>query len=830
MELSPNAIDILEKRYLMEGEDWEKCCRRVGRIIAQYEAIPQEWEDIFSETIYNCDFIPGGRVIRNAGRPRGSLFNCFFIPVEDSIESIARMIGDCLRLWAAGGGVGLNLSTLRPEGDAIKGKGGESSGLVSFLHAADAVASTIQSGGQRRAAAICLIHCSHPEIIKFINAKLKDGKLSNFNISVGVTEEFLEAVENDKDWTFTFRGRPYDTIKARTLWDLIVTNMLKSAEPGLINWTNLTRNNTYYFHPIQGVNPCLSGDTLIAVADGRNAVRFDQLAAEGKDVPVYSFSSDGRIEIQMLRNPTKTRSMAEIWKVHLDDGSYVKATKDHTFYLTDGERKKVKDLLKGDSLQRFDAVSHRSGYRFIKNTHSDWFRGMQYKIIHEFHKGSRIEKGNQIHHIDYNKLNDAPENLREMTLDAHMQLHGEHMLGKNNPFCTHKNIPFTVNIGSARNGRRYNTSYNKDAAKVLLKQSNHKVVCVEFCGYEDVFNGAVDNNKNYAIITSSEDDKFVAASGIVVANCSEACLGAWEACNLGSINLSNFITGTRTDWKRLEAVVYTSVRFMDNVINSNRYEIDEIERNAHNSRRIGLGTMGLGDYLFKKEIRYGSKQSIDEIEKLYKFIKETAYESSIKLAEERGTFPAFDKTMYCKADFVKRLPTRIKKAIKEFGIRNSTLLAQAPTGTISLIPEVTPGIEPLFSKAYRATDNAGVRYYIHPLYREILKTSSKVPEWFVDAYDIPPNEHFEVQVAVGNHTDASVSKTVNLPKSTKVEELSELLLSYIWDIKGTTVYRDGCREGQPLERISEKEARKHLDNENYQDEAAVECARGTCGI
>ena len=206
--LSENSQIIAEKRYFMEGEDWEACCKRVANTVAAPEMNrKQQVTDSFFEMIYNMDFLPGGRILRNCGRPRGSLFNCYHIPIGDSIEEIGQSIKDTLILWSEGGGVGINYSPLRPKGDNILGKGGASSGLVSFIQATDAVAKTIESGGSRRAAAIAHVDISHPEVLDFIDAKLVDGRISSFNISVAVNEEFLLAVEKDDKWTFKFKQK-----------------------------------------------------------------------------------------------------------------------------------------------------------------------------------------------------------------------------------------------------------------------------------------------------------------------------------------------------------------------------------------------------------------------------------------------------------------------------------------------------------------------------------------------------------------------------------------------------------------------------------------------
>jgi len=214
-KLSDKAQKILEKRYLWleKGETkWEDVAERVGSTVGGIK-----YGEIYSELIDKMYFIPAGRILRNTGKTRGSLFNCYCLPIGDSREEIGELFKNALILWGEGGGVGINFSTLRPKGAPIKGVGGESSGLVSFLRATDGIASTVESGGQRRAASLGLCEVSHPEIEAFIDSKLKDGDIKYFNISVGITEDFIDAVRNDDAWSLHFTQQESKKIAATDL-------------------------------------------------------------------------------------------------------------------------------------------------------------------------------------------------------------------------------------------------------------------------------------------------------------------------------------------------------------------------------------------------------------------------------------------------------------------------------------------------------------------------------------------------------------------------------------------------------------------------------------
>jgi ribonucleoside-diphosphate reductase alpha chain len=570
--LSDRAYGVANKRYFVNGEDWEACSKRVATTISGIEKydVKERVKNDFFEMINDMNFIPGGRVLRNSGMRSGSLFNCYHLPIDDSIEEIGKCMKDSLTLWSEGGGVGINFTSLRPKGDQILGKGGYSSGLVSFIEAHDAVAKVVEGGGGRRAAGIAHVHVDHPEVLDFIDAKLVHGKLQHFNISVAINGAFIDAVEADRNWEFRFQQRSYGKMSARKIWNKIIENMVTSAEPGLINWDKFTKNNSYYFSPVVGTNPC-----------------------------------------------------------------------------------------------------------------------------------------------------------------------------------------------------------------------------------------------------------------------GETTLEGYGVCVLGSLVLPNFIATENTNWKKLETTIKTAVRFLDNVIDANKYILKENDQVAHNTRRIGLGIMGLADYLFAKKLRYGSEKAISETERLMKFIRDATYQSSIELAVEKGSFPKFEPLAFCKASFIRKLPVAMKLDIKKYGIRNCTTMAIAPTGTISLVPEVTASGEPLFFKAYKTNDRLDERIYIHPFYAKILESGEDTPEWFVDSKDLNPSDHFEMQVALQKYVDGSVSKTINLPKESTSEELSKLLIEYIYDLKGVTVYKDGSREGQPIVGLTEKEAKSILKNEIVDfkmDLSDVECASGKCEL
>lgn len=301
--------------------------------------------------------------------------------------------------------------------------------------------------------------------------------------------------------------------------------------------------------------------------------------------------------------------------------------------------------------------------------------------------------------------------------------------------------------------------------------------------------------------------------------CGEEGLPPYGVCNLGSINLSSFITAKNIDepgefnFKLLADTVRTAVRFQDNVVDMDPYIFDGIRKmQLEGERRIGLGTMGLGDTLIKMHLRYGSDEALAFVNKTYKLIRDEAYRVSVELAREKGAFPRFDKKLYPQGKFIKQLPKDIQKQIKKQGIRNSVLLMQAPTGSTSLTAGTTSGIEPVYAFEHIRRDRLGKHVIRHHLYEkwygrhkeEIEEGMLDRPEWFVAANDLTPEDHVKVQAVVQSYVDASISKTVNAPNSHTVEDVKKLYnLAYELGCKGVAYMRDGSRPGV-LENTDEK--------------------------
>lgn len=318
--------------------------------------------------------------------------------------------------------------------------------------------------------------------------------------------------------------------------------------------------------------------------------------------------------------------------------------------------------------------------------------------------------------------------------------------------------------------------------------------------------------------------------------CGEIWLEAYGSCCLGSLVLPRFVEGKDINWAELQRVVSVAVRFLDNVLTVNNYPIPEIKDKNTNFRRIGLGVMGLHDMLLMLGHRYNNAAGLEFVDRVMEKIKHFAYEASIELAKEKGSFPRFDAEQFVKSGFMKSMKPSIREKIKEHGIRNCALLTIAPTGTTSMVCDVSSGIEPMFAAAYKRKFRDGeelkTEVVIHPLFAKHMVEGKSVKH-FQGAHEIKIKDHFEMQRVCQRHLDNACSKTINLPHGTSEEELSELYMEYFPELKGVTVYPDGSRENQPLTPMDLDEAVKYAEKHKGAAVAAAgldNCKDGLCEI
>ncbi len=322
--------------------------------------------------------------------------------------------------------------------------------------------------------------------------------------------------------------------------------------------------------------------------------------------------------------------------------------------------------------------------------------------------------------------------------------------------------------------------------------------------------------------------------------CGEQPLLPWESCNLGSINLSKIIKNKKINWEKLRDLVQLGIRFLDNAIDVNKWPSHNIEKITKSNRKIGLGVMGFADALIKMEIPYNSRKALKTAEKIMDFIQNEGHNTSQKLGKERGSFPNFNESVW-----------KIKKRYKH--MRNATVTTIAPTGTISIIAGCSSGIEPLFAIAYIRNFVEGTRlielnklfenmshkekFYSERLISQISKSGTiqtfdeipkKARRLFVTSMDIEAKWHVLMQASFQKYTDNAVSKTINLPPTSKIKDVKNaFLLAYKMKCKGLTVYRYGSKPNQVLT-ISKYEKERSLEDVTAESEFSGGCEGIIC--
>ena len=565
-KLTENARHVLQKRYLKKDkqgnviETPEEMFRRVAGAIAgaelQYKpkANVKAMEEEFYRIMTSLDFLPNSPTLMNAGRELGQLSACFVLPIEDSMESIFDSVKNTALIHKSGGGTGFSFSRLRPEKDRVGSTGGVASGPVSFIRAFDIATDVIKQGGMRRGANMGILNIDHPDIMKFITAKEDMTALTNFNISVAVTSEFMEAVKADTDYNLLSprTGEVDGKLNAKEVFDKIVDMAWKTGDPGIVFIDRINHDNpTPHLGKIESTNPC-----------------------------------------------------------------------------------------------------------------------------------------------------------------------GEQPL-----------LPY-------------------------------------------------------------------------------------ESCNLGSINLARMLRegdgSVEIDYPKMARTIKTAVRFLDNVIDVNKFPLPQIEEMTRKTRKIGLGVMGFADMLIQLGIPYNSEEALNLASEIMKFVSDEATRASEELGEERGLFPAFTGSIYDAADALR--------------VRNASRTTIAPTGTLSMIAGCSSGIEPLFALSYTKNILDGAKMVeVNPHFEEIAREKGfyseelmqkladgvhladiegvpdAVKPVFVTAHEITPEWHVKMQASFQKSTDNAVSKTVNFPREATREDVANVYrLAYEAGLKGITIYRDGSRDAQVL--------------------------------
>ena len=374
--------DVLKEKYFKPGEhSLEQLYGRVARALASVEKpeLRAEWESRFLTNLH-AGAIGAGRIMSAAGTDiQATLINCFVQPVGDCIQGvddggypgIYEALREAAETMRRGGGVGYDFSRIRPKGAQVKGTASMASGPCSYMNVFDQSCSTVESAGARRGAQMGVLRIDHPDVMDFITAKRTPGRWNNFNVSVGVSDAFIQAVQDDQPWDLVHQSRPgatllaegahqradglwvYETLQAQELWDTIMQSAYDFAEPGILFLDHInTDNNLHYCEKIEATNPCVTGDTRLATQYG--LVRIDQLCASGQPLNVTvdtrALGQDGRgVEVRPAKPAFMTAREADVYRVVTADGYEIKATAWHDLYTGRGKLK-LSELQVGDAL------------------------------------------------------------------------------------------------------------------------------------------------------------------------------------------------------------------------------------------------------------------------------------------------------------------------------------------------------------------------------------------------------------------------------------------------------------------------------------------------
>lgn len=520
-------------------------------------------KDLDEEKIYQLfkDFkyiVPAGSVMSGLGSEKPvSLSNCFVLPSpEDSYSSINLTRLYQTELMKRRGGVGYDLSNLRPRGAKVNNAAITSTGAASFMDVCSDVTNEVAQQG-RRGALMLSMNIKHPDIQEFIEKKQDLTKVTGANVSVQVTDEFMEAVEKDETYILRWPvdavinehltekanglsiqeqeyGKLYNMIygnsefdshakvgymkkvRARDLWNKLIHCAWNTAEPGIIfcdRMHNYSPDGIYPKYMGIATNPCVTGDTKVAVADGRGYVSFKELAEIGDDVDVFCLDDNQNIVISKMRNPRITGYNKVIYEITLEGGHKIKCTENHKILLNDKGYVQAKDLNIGDSVflmtknqmnwtEKFKKIKDqkKQPYNFITCSTNPNIFLTEHKLIYDYNNpGKNYEV---IHHIDFNGLNNCPENLKGMSAKDHKKYHADRMKGKNNPIYKIKADPIKYKQYIKKQSENSTGENNSNCKHTLDEYFNEAVKFAKLLGRNFYLQEWLDYCKkiNYPII------------------------------------------------------------------------------------------------------------------------------------------------------------------------------------------------------------------------------------------------------------------------------------------------------------------------------------------
>lgn len=827
-------------KYRGDGEDFREAVNRFSSAMKDSDEHFHQFRDISLD----MRFMPAGRVQSAMGSIRATTpYNCYVSgTIEDSFVhgegNIMQRATEAAATMRMGGGIGYDFSTLRPKGTLIRKLQSHSSGPISFMEIYDAICRCVASSGHRRGAQMGVLRVDHPDIEEFLHAKQNTDKLTGFNISIAVTDEFMEAAMTGRTFYLRWGGEVYKEVDAAALWESIMRSTWDWAEPGVLFIDTINNmNNLWYCETLAATNPCFTGETKVWTEHGH--VAFKDLV--GKTVSVLTQNWEGQPVYRPMSNIRITQRQAKLVQVSFDNGTSVECTPNHMFFLRGGGQIEAERLQPGMSIA--SAYRYKANSKGYLRVATEGGAPLEHHIPFE----GGIPDGYDVHHVDEVKSHNWSSNLELKTKSEHSQ---HHISGDRNPmrrFPEKNHFNGRDNTGAANGRWRSELSTemmledreagmsfeaiaakhgcSKYTAQKRVKESNHRVVAVKVLDrVEDVYCGSVDEFNRFFVALGDND-------GVLVHNCGEQPLPPFGACLLGSFNLVKYVRPKTVrslhepawsfDWDQLKADIPHVVRAMDNVVDRARYPLPQQEREAKDKRRMGLGMTGVANALEALDFPYGSPGYLEFQSKVEELIAVETYRASAELAGEKGAFPLYDER-YLDGRFIKQLPDDVQALIRKNGIRNSHLTSIAPTGTISLCADnVSSGIEPVF-------DYVTARPVNTPGGQELVEVEDYgVANFGVKgrrASEVTAQEHVGVLCVSQKWVDSSVSKTCNMDGSMPWADFKGLYQS-AWEggAKGCTTFNQDGKRMALLTGKSDKPKEEDGGTNSYAEPVATSC-------
>lgn len=819
------------------------------------------------------------------GKFKASLSNCYILPSpEDNIESIFDTAKEMARIYSFGGGCGTCISKLRPKDAIVHNSAKTSSGAVSFMDVFNIVGEVIGNNG-RRSALLIALDCTHPDIEEFLTIKQNNDKIQGANISIKFTDEFMKAVKRGEDVTLRFDNEEAGVhverkINATEFFHKFAEAQREWCEPGALfidmvqNW-NLLSGYPKEDYNIEVTNPCVTGDTLILTKQGYQPIR--ELA--GKEVEVWNGYEWSKVEPKVTGHNQKTL------KITFSNGAMVQCTPYHKWVLKNGNRVEAQNLKVGDALQKyfFPVIQGNCGFKKVGAYTLGFYSGDGTKNLRQIvlygEKQKLIDKLDVHHYVEYPELNKTVVTLTHdyekflvppelSTLDTKLNFlagladadgcvnsqDGALAISSVNPKFLDKVRLMLNSLGVSsyvslmhKAGKR-NLPKNDGSGEYKLYDcqpcyrltiSSYYVQRLIELGFEThrlYFNCKPNRNASRFITVASIEEAEIAdsvycmnepknhtfiANGVLTGNCAEFASNAYNSCNLGSINLYNFVKNPFTkeaefDFHSFCRTVSKAVIAMDMILDYG-YDMQPLDANRKcidDWRSIGLGVFGLADMLVAMGLKYGETEAIRLIREIMYQMQQMAYITSARRGHEKGNFGKFDPKKFYASDMVDDIRTGLTAQVDSdtYGaMRNGTLLAIAPTGSISMLFRESGGVEPYYNVAYERTthvlEKQGKSFHIAMLGVEhLLKSKGIEPgslsndeikakfPFVVDTYDITPEKRVDLQATMQGYVDNAISSTINLKESTTEQEIFDLYV-YAWEhgCKGITIFRDNCK-------------------------------------